>query len=420
MEGRPATPTMKLGPAEPRRDAASREGTTSPRPTETVSPMTIRCHISPACIALGALVGSACAQQPTTPPAPPGPSGPTWQAMDQGSTAPPPVRIEPPVIDLGDVPPETKVSTEFRIFNTGSDPLMIEAVMSTCQCTAGEPDSYEILPGQSVRVGVTFAAGMYLEDPRRQVIVRLRGYSRSTGVELLANVNYGVRTHVDYDPPDQRRVGAVTLTSTTGEVFDVLSVDGRAPRFVDGFDPERDDPRPRYIVAWDLTAYEADKIPPYYIIETTHPTSPIIDMVVENLEYEPPRMPRPWMFDKHRVLLGRLEPQTSTDLVFTLAPYTGTGLEAIDDFWIEPPLAEVRLMGTQALPTGLKARVRITPLPGTRGVLAARVRFAMDGHQDECWVLGRIAPADAGNDAWTPPDQAMPGATPTGIAPMPR
>lgn len=355
----------------------------------------------------------AAAQQPAAPAAPavpaqpaarPGPTlppqGPTWQDLTQGKkVSAPPVTLEPEVIELGDVPINTKISRIVRMTNTGSETLTIEGVMSTCWCTAGEPSSRVIEPGQTTELAVTFDSGPYLQTAERQVVIRFAGYTRAVSPIVRASVNYGIRAVVSYDPPDQRRIGLVRLESATGSAFDVLSADGRPPEFADGFDPERDDPRTTYTIRWDLSRYEAERIPPFFVIETSDESSPLIDLPVENLEWERPRMLRPWQFADLRAMLGRLDPATDKDIVVTMAPFTTPAIDAIENVWVDPPIADVRVMGTEGTPTGLKVRLRVTPRDDLRGPLFAEVRIAATGHQESFWLIGRIAePPHGGSD----------------------
>lgn len=342
------------------------------------------------------LASSLCsAQQPAAAPKLPE-SGPTWQAISKGRLEAPPVKVEPEVLDLGDLQINTKTGGLFRITNTGSETIWIEAVMSTCWCTAAEPSSREIPAGATVDIPATFDSGPYIQDAQREMLVRFHGYTRGATLKLHARVHYGIRATVEYTPPDQRRLGRVTLESPGGDAFDVLSADGQKPRFLDGFDPERDDPRSRYIIAWDLSKYEAEKIPPLFAIETSDEQSPMIDLPVENFDWEPPRGLMPWKFNDFRVLLGRMDPATSKDIVVMAGPYTGSTLDAVEELFVEPPVADVRIMGTESTPTGLNIRLRVSPKQDLKGALVAAVQLSIGAYQEKFWLVGRVAPSLTG------------------------
>lgn len=350
-------------------------------------------------IVLTLLLVASPALAQSAPPALPQPSsGPTWQEMPRGRLEPPPIKVEPAVMDLGDMLINTKGGGTFRLTNTGTETVWIEAVMSVCWCTAAEPATREIPPGATVDVPATFDSGPYIQTAQREIQVRFHGYTRGVGLPIRANVHYGIRASVEFTPNDQRRIGRVTLEHPGGTPFDVFSADGQPPAFLEAFDPERDDPRSRYVIAWDLSKYEAQKIPPFFTVETSDDASPMIDLPVENFEWEPPRGLMPWRFNDARVLLGRMDPATNKDIVVTLGPFTGSSLDAIEDVWVEPPVADVSVMGTEATPTGLKVRLRVAPRSGFSGALFAAVQFSIGAYQERFWMIGRVAPSNVAGD----------------------
>ena len=335
-------------------------------------------------------------------------SGPTWRELETTNAELPPVRVEPPVLDFGDQPVDTVVSGSVRLVNTSDKRLVIQGMTPTCRCTVASIESTTIEPGQSINVTINFDSGPYIHVARRDIPVRFAGYSRMVAMRVAAIVHYGVRAEVRYDPPEQRRIGAVRLESPGGEAFSVLSANLRPPVFLDGFDPERDDPRATYTIEWDLGEYEPEKIPSFFVIETDHPTAPIIDLPVENPEFEPVRMPQPWSFGLSRVLLGRMDPMTYKDVVVTMSPFTTSALDAIQEVFVDPPVAEARVMGTEVAQGLLRVRLRILPEASVRGALFASVRLSAAEHQSQFWIMGRVATDVLGTAAG--PDALPPGA----------
>jgi uncharacterized cupredoxin-like copper-binding protein len=59
-------------------------------------------------------------------------------------------------IDFGDIPAGKIVKSQFVITNNGGDLLKIERVVSSCGCTAVEPDKKELKPGESTTAAVEF------------------------------------------------------------------------------------------------------------------------------------------------------------------------------------------------------------------------------------------------------------------------
>jgi hypothetical protein len=344
---------------------------------------------------------SAVVGQPASPPPPsagpvqPKPSlptsGPTWQSVTPGRVEPVPVQIEPDVLDLGDLPPNTQVQGEFKITNVGSEPLRIKAAMSTCACTVAQLGETEITPGRAIILPVTFDSGKVLANQEREVVIRFDGYSRPAAARVRASTNYGVRTTVVYDPPDQRRLGVVTLEGVNGHPFRVMSAHGKPPVFVDDFEPGKDVARSAYKVQFDLTGPAPEQLPRYFVIELDHPSSPIIDIPVENLEFERERTLRPWSFSDKRTILGTLPPLSRKDVVVTLQNVRSGGLDLIQNLWVEPPTAEVAILGMEQTETGLNVRLRVAPRDDVRGALVASVFFSGLDHEDSMTLMARIA-----------------------------
>lgn len=328
---------------------------------------------------------------PVQPPAVP--SGPTWEVRERPRSEPPPVRVEPDVLDLGDLPINSRTPGVFKLTNTGDTRLEIAAAMSTCWCTNGTPSKNSIEPGETIELPITFDAGPVMVRAERDITVRFSGYARAVRCPIRADVHYGVRARVEYDPPEQRRIGVVTLEDPQGDPFVVVSANKKPPEFFDGFDPSRDTPRSKYQVRFDLSGIPAEKLPWWYLIELDHPEAPVIDLPIENLEYEPRRMRRPWRFDPGRVLLGNIEPATNQDVYVVMQNIDSGAIDAIERIDITPPIAQVQVMGMERGESGLRVRLRVAPAADHRGLLALEVVVVAQGHDELLTILGRVAPA---------------------------
>lgn len=346
--------------------------------------------IRPTAAALLLTAVSAASAQPTGPNQPPKhpAQGPTWQAIEPTKTNPPPIKIEPDVIELGDLPPDTKVQSEYKVTNIGTEAMQIRAAMSTCSCTVTQLMQTAIEPGQTVVLPITFDSGKVLSAQEREVIIKFFGYSKSAVGRVRANTNYGVRTSVEYTPPEQRRIGVVTLESVDGTAFRVHSADGKPAELLLG---DAGTAGTRFEVKFDLSAYAAEQLPRWFIIETDHPTSPIIDWPVENLEWEPERTMRPWFFNEGRVLLGRMPPMAQKEIVVTAALVQSGGLDFVRSVWVEPEIASAEIMGMEQTEDGLKIRLRVTPNADQRGAFIAKVMVSGLDYEDGVTVMGRIA-----------------------------
>lgn len=344
------------------------------------------------CAAFALVAGAAHAQTAPIPKPQPGQKlpaqGATWQAVEPLKTVPPPVKIEPDIMDLGDLMPNVKVPGEFKITNVGTEPLHITAAMSTCSCTVAQLAERAIEPGQSVVLPIIFESGPVLTNQERDVMIRFQGYSRSAVGKVRASTNYGVRASVEYTPQDQRRIGVVTLTSADAQPFRVLSANGTPPEFLDA---PMNEPRNHYELKFDLSAPHPQQLPKWFVIETDHASSPIIDLPVENLEWEPDRTLRPWSLSESRILLGVMPPMAQKEIVVTVQNVQSGGLDFVKSMWVEPEIAGVAIFGMEQTDDGLKIRLRLTPKDSLRGAFVAKINFAALDHEDSVTLMGRIA-----------------------------
>jgi hypothetical protein len=69
---------------------------------------------------------------------------------------PPRIAVAPPEFDFGDIGPELAVSHVFTVTNTGSAPLDISGVSTSCGCTTATIEATQLQPGESTALTVTF------------------------------------------------------------------------------------------------------------------------------------------------------------------------------------------------------------------------------------------------------------------------
>lgn len=70
----------------------------------------------------------------------------------------PEFKFEQETYDFGKIPQGTPVSHEFTFTNTGSEPLIINKVESTCGCTVPEYTKTPVKPGETGKIKITFDA----------------------------------------------------------------------------------------------------------------------------------------------------------------------------------------------------------------------------------------------------------------------
>ena len=90
--------------------------------------------------------------------------------------------------DFGDIVQGDKVEHIFKFENTGTDPLIISDVVTTCGCTVTKWNKEPILPGKSAEIVASFnSAGK--EGRKNNVITIISNGSNSpTRITLITNV----------------------------------------------------------------------------------------------------------------------------------------------------------------------------------------------------------------------------------------
>lgn len=84
----------------------------------------------------------------------------------------PRLRVEPASFDFGRALPEKTLRKEFTLRNLGDRELVIEAVSTTCGCTAAIAGEKRLAPGRSTPLTVTLETRHYRGRVDRKVLVR--------------------------------------------------------------------------------------------------------------------------------------------------------------------------------------------------------------------------------------------------------
>ncbi|MBE0534897.1 MAG: DUF1573 domain-containing protein [Phycisphaerae bacterium] len=118
-----------------------------------------------AAIGVGVLFQSGCGESRKRPAKTPGDPQITQATTSQDVTAVqtkkggPKIEMENPVHDFGTIGPNKKVKCEFTFKNVGTEELVIDRVLSTCQCSIPEVEPKNYAPGQSGTIHVTYLSG---------------------------------------------------------------------------------------------------------------------------------------------------------------------------------------------------------------------------------------------------------------------
>lgn len=66
--------------------------------------------------------------------------------------------LDPLTHDFGDIPKNVEVSFTFRFKNTGTEPMLIDNVRTTCGCTAPDWLDRPIAPGETGLINIQYDA----------------------------------------------------------------------------------------------------------------------------------------------------------------------------------------------------------------------------------------------------------------------
>ena len=107
----------------------------------------------------------------------------------QESEAAPKISVENPLFDFGDIDRGAKVTTKFKFKNSGSAPLEIINVATSCGCTSAVPDKTTYAVGESGEIPVTFDSGRFSGPITKRVTIRTNDpASPDTVVTIKGNV----------------------------------------------------------------------------------------------------------------------------------------------------------------------------------------------------------------------------------------
>ncbi|MEM8836399.1 MAG: hypothetical protein AAGD00_11355 [Planctomycetota bacterium] len=320
-------------------------------------------------------------------------SGKTWVIRRPPSSQRPPAVAEPARVNLGHMFPGDVRETEVILSNPSETPVRIKEVRSTCWCTAGEPDSFEIPGGGFVSLDVRVEAPDVRETLGRAVIVIFEGFAQPLVIDVDAEVNRGIRTQYVSDDANVPQVGAMTLESQDGTAFEVLSVNGEAPVFLD----DTSDDGTRHRLRIDFSNREEEDVPRYVLVETTHETAPIIDVELLTVEREvAQRQRRPWGFASGRVYLGTVNAGKPTFADVLVRGWPSDPFEAVRDVAIvNGAEADVHIVGMKKVENDTMVRLMVRTPKEARGVLDVRLMISAIGHDGELSLVGRLVSGES-------------------------
>lgn len=112
-----------------------------------------------------------------------GQKGPVNQPLSNAE-----ITFEEKAFDFGDVQQGNQVSHSFKFQNTGTEPLMILQVQTTCGCTAPEWPKKPIPPGQTAEIVVNFNSSKKVGRQNKIITVYTNGKKTEEKLKIVANI----------------------------------------------------------------------------------------------------------------------------------------------------------------------------------------------------------------------------------------
>lgn len=106
------------------------------------------------------------------------------QAMVDGAY----ITFEEPAHDFGDIFQDDKVEHVFAFENTGTEPLIITNVQTTCGCTAPEWPKEPVMPGHAAEIKVRFDSRGKYGRQNKVISIISNSVAKVNQVKITTNV----------------------------------------------------------------------------------------------------------------------------------------------------------------------------------------------------------------------------------------
>ena len=320
----------------------------------------------------------------------------------------PPVEIVPNILDFGFIPPNQDAEGSVKIFNRGTEPLMILAAEPSCKCTTlSDLGGTTIPPGESVDLAAVLEGAPNTGPKTASIKVLFDGYSVVEVVDLKAEITLPIRAippHINA-VRNQNRQGRIVVEAIDGEPFSICSFHGLPPTYL-GFDPATDEPRSQYILSFDLDRLPAP-YPRYLVIETDRPETPMIDVYLRHETTLPKPNRNLRMAGGFRFPLGLIKQGSFVDFEVRFDTVSSPIATVIS----ESPDCRAQMLGitTEETEDGIitLVKIRVTPASDYVGVLYASLSaMTADGQTAPFHVFGVVSPD--GDPCVGPPREPLP------------
>ncbi|MBI1304083.1 MAG: DUF1573 domain-containing protein [Phycisphaera sp.] len=298
---------------------------------------------------------------------------------------PGPIKAEPATVDFGFVEPGTTVSATIKLINPLDRPVTIGAAKPTCTCTTVDMVGKVIPAGGFIEMPMSMKTSQSVGNRSAAVNMAFEGIRQILVVELRAETAYTVRatpSFIDARAPESMK-GSFEVVSADGAPFSVLSVDGKPPVTLDGSPMQ---PAAKHVVRYDFTTEGGLRkgVPPFLIVETDHPKSPVIDLRVR---HETTRITPALGFAEFRANCGEMKPKGAMEFDVEIKMMGKTRIERIQSL---DPRFQTDLVLQRDQDDLLIVRTRVTDLGQHKGPFLVPCRFFARGRHGDYWLFGTV------------------------------
>jgi hypothetical protein len=303
---------------------------------------------------------------------------------------PPPLRLEPAVLDFGIIAPGKQAEGVCKLINTGTKELEVLTVQPGCKCTAITDIAGQKIPvGGSIDLKAAMTAQSAPGTKRADIKILIDGYTEVVTLGLVNEVSLPIRVSPAYlnAVKDQPQSGRIVVESIDKQPFRICSIGGKKPNLV-GFDMEKDEPRSQYLVDWDFARDFPEGVAPrYWIIETDRADCPLVDVFVRHES----SLPRPSLkLTDYRHTFGRLEEGTSHEFTVDISDLPES--ERVITAASSSSVARVELLSSEREGSITHVKLKVTPQAGTLGVHFIPFNLYTNSKQQNVAVWGQWVP----------------------------
>lgn len=307
-----------------------------------------------------------------------------WAGIAHAQQAAPPCPIiaDPPGVDFGVVEPGTVVSATIKLVNPLDRPVLITKATPSCTCTTVDMAGKTIPAKGVIEMPMSMKTSHAVGKKAAQVTLLFEGVPVPMTVRLDAETAYAVRanpTYIDALAPERMK-GFFELISKDGQPFVVTTVDGKPAATADGAPMK---PANRQVVKYDLaTPGLRPGVPPFLIVETSHPKCPILDLRVR---HETTRISPALNFAEFRENIGVITNGTPVEFDVELKH---AGALRVDRVAANHKEMQATLVSQKSDGDSVLVKVSLKPVGMPKGPFLITCTLAAGEKSSDLWIYG--------------------------------